>query len=221
MENIAFVRYSPHTSTKELTSKVVECFQVVFADSPWNEWKSCSVCKKFWGKKDIALLEASNFHHCNVPLIDYWPQEQVTSDLFHEITKESSCWLALNGSQVVGFTWGYQVNPESLEKKLGVSFSSTFISKFGRQSKIAYQDEVGVISEFREHKIAKSMVKLRLSDFLAQDLKVGVVRTREFPEPSKTFLWYKKIGYETIFQYPKEDGRVILARSLDNLSTLL
>jgi hypothetical protein len=66
------------------------------------------------------------------------------------------------------------------------------------------------------------MFEKRLSDFLDQGLKVGVVRTREAPEPSVTFLWFpQKLGYHIIAKYPEEDGRVILARKLPDLLKLL
>lgn len=217
MKEISFIRYSPHTSERGLTEQVVECYRQVFADGPWHEWKQCPACKKYWGTKDRGLLGNQGFRHCDVPLVDFWSKDQVTADLFHEITKEASCWLALQGSQVIGFCWGYPISLECLEKKLGLTLHTTL----DRQSQIAYQDEVGVLSEFRGQKIAKLMVKHRLSDFLAQDLRVGVVRTREYPEPSETFLWYRRLGYETVAQYPQGDGRVILARNLEGLSALL
>lgn len=219
MKDISFVRYSPHTSESHITAQVVECYRQVFADGPWHEWKQCPVCKKYWGIKDREHLEKSEFSHCEVPLVDFWPTEQVTNDLFHEITKEASCWLALNESRVIGFCWGYPISLGCLEKKLGLTLGS-MLTSHDRQSRIAYQDEVGVLSEFRGQKIAKSMVKHRLLDFLEQDLKVGVVRTREYPEPSETFLWYWNLGYETVAQYPDGDGRVILARNLEGLSLM-
>lgn len=217
MKGVSFIRYSPRTSEKSLTEQVVECYRQVFADGPWHEWKRCPVCKKYWGIKDRSWLESQSFRHCDVPLVDFWSKDQVTSDLFHEITKEASCWLALKGSQVVGFCWGYPISLGCLEKKLGLVLNISL----DRQSQIAYQDEVGVLFEFRGQKIAKLMVKHRLSDFLAQDLKLGVVRTREYPEPSETFLWYRNLGYEIIAQYPDGDGRVVLARSLEGLYALL
>lgn len=221
MDNVSFIRYSPHTSESTLTGQAVECYRQVFADGPWHEWKQCPNCKKYWGTKDADLLESWNFQHCDAPLVDFWPKSQVETDLIHEITKEASCWLALSSSRVIGFYWGYPISLGCLEKKLGLILQSELTRNLGQQTQIAYQDEVGVLSEFRGQKIAKSMVKRRLRDFQAQDLQVGVVRTREYPEPSETFLWYQRLGYKTVAKYPNGDGRVILARSLEGLSHLL
>jgi hypothetical protein len=63
------------------------------------------------------------------------------------------------------------------------------------------------------------LVRRRLSDFLELGLKIGVVRTRQEPEPSETFLWYRKLDYINIASYP--DGRVILARALEGLTQVL
>ena len=62
----------------------------------------------------------------------------------------------------------------------------------------------------------------RLDDFLERGLRVGYVRTRQYPEPSETFLWYtQKLGYQIIATYPNADGRVILSRPLAGLKELL
>lgn len=221
MKDISFVRYSPHVDESSITSQVVECYRQVFADGPWHEWKQCPRCKKYWGTKDREYLERSGFYHCDIPLVDFWTREKVTADLFHEITRGSSCWLAFCESRVIGFCWGYLITLECLEKKINLPLEPIFSSSFGGHLQVAYQDEVGVISEFRGRKIAKTMVKYRLHDFLSQGLNIGVVRTKEYPEPSETFLWYRRLGYEVIARYPYSDGRVILSRNLEGLSFIL
>ena len=220
MENISLVRYAPNNGDYALTAQLVECYRDVFADGPWHEWLKCSKCQKYWGTKDIALLASNKFRHCDVPLVDFYPRNQVVCDLYHEITSEASCWLTLNNGLVIGFCWGYPITVAELEAKLGVSIRKQL--GHGDNEMVAYQDEVGVLSEYRGRKIAKAMVARRLKDFLAQGLKVGVVRTRQTPEPSETFLWYtQKLGYRIIAHYPGEDGRVVLCRELDGLQELM
>lgn len=221
MENISFVRYSPHTSKDELTMQVVECYRQVFADKPWNEWKQCPKCKKYWGIRDQILLQSLDFWHCNTAIVDFWPKEQVATDLFHEITEEASCWLAMSRSKVIGFCWGYPIVLSDLEKKLGLKLDSEITRHLGHEQPVAYQDEVGVLSEYRGQKIAKTMIKHRLEDFLSQGLKTGIVRTRQNPKPSETFLWYQKLGYTTIATYPSNDGRVVQGRNFNDLYNLL
>ena len=220
MENISLIRYSPNNGDHLLTAQLVECYRDVFADGPWHEWLKCPQCQKYWGTKDRQLLASTKFRHCDTPLVDFWPREQVVCDLHHEITPESSCWLAVSNDTVVGFCWGYPITAADLEVKLGVSFSAKLECE--NTELVAYQDEVGVLSAHRGHKVAKAMVARRLDDFLEQGLKIGIVRTRQSPEPSETFLWYtQKLGYQILANYPGEDGRVILGRELDDLKELL
>jgi ribosomal protein S18 acetylase RimI-like enzyme len=219
MENVSFIKYLPQDKNHLITAQLVECYREVFADSPWHEWLKCPKCGQYWGVKDQTILVSQGYRHCGVSLVDFWSREQVICDLYHEINKDSSCWLAIGFDKVVGFCWGYPATLNDLEKKLEVSFTNEFERAFGFQSQVAYQDEVGVITSYRGKKIAKMMVLYRLNDFIKQGLKVGVVRTRQFPEPSQTFLWYKNLGYEVLAEY--EDGRVIMCRELLGLSNKL
>ena len=213
LNGVSILRYLPSSENQPLTAQLVECYRDVFSASPWHEWLKCEKCGKYWGIKDQELLASWKFHHCNSPLVDFWPRETVLSELQHEITPESSCWLACADEKVVGFCWGYHASISELQKKLGISIIANAEKYFGKQTLIAYQDEFGVISSYRGRKIAKAMVAHRLNDFLDKKLTVGIVRTRQFPEPSETYLWYKRLGYHTLAEY--EDGRVILGRKLD------
>lgn len=220
MKDISFLRYSPLTSEDRRSAQLIECYREVFADGPWHEWKKCLACGRSWGKKDRALLNSAKFYHCGVPLVDFWSREQVKTDLVHEITSEASCWLALASNKVVGFCWGYPITTDDLEKKLGLPIKSKLGDK--GLGLVAYQDEVGVILPYRGRGIAKAMLEKRLDDFLDQGLEWGIVRTRQSPEASQTFLWYiEKLGYEILSTYPVDDGRVILGRKLAGLKELL
>ena len=220
MESISLIRYLPNSGDHAVTAQLVECYRDVFADGPWHEWLKCSQCQKYWGTKDRGLLASHKYRHCNTSLVDFWPREQVASDLLREITSEASCWLAMSNTSVVGFCLGYPITITNLESKLGISFSTRL--EHEATEPVAYQDEVGVLSAYRGRKIAKAMVARRLDDFLAQGLKVGIVRTRQSPEPSVTFLWYtNKLGYRILADYPGKDGRVVLGRNLDGLKELL
>ncbi len=216
MEEISLIRYLPNQENNAITAQLVECYRNVFADRPWNEWLKCEKCQKYWGTKDQALLASYEFSHCGAPLVDFWPRRKVLADLHHEITPEASCWLAIHDEKVVGFSWGYPMDINDLQAKLGLNL--------GREipQRVAYQDEVGVLTSYRGRKIAKAMVARRLSDFVAQGLHFGVVRTRQAPEPSETFLWYtRKLDYKILANYPGDDGRVILGRNLAGLEKLL
>lgn len=143
------------------------------------------------------------------PWYESWPYDQVKSDLLHEITDKTSCWIATKDALVVGFCWGYPIKVLELEKKLGIECN------IDTNQVVAYQDEVGVSPEYRGQKIAKAMVHRRLQDFIAQGLDYGIVRTRVIPEPSLTFGWYQRLGYSILARY--DDGRVVLGRKFEGL----
>jgi ribosomal protein S18 acetylase RimI-like enzyme len=208
---VVFNHYSPYDASTDTTDSIIKCYQEVFATEPWNEWLRCPVCQKNWGKKDLPTLERLQFQHCNQKLVEYWHKETVRLDLFNEIQDNCSCWIAQVEDNVVGFCWGYSITVGNLIDKLKIDIV------LPRDVIVGYQDEIGVISEWRGRGIAKELFRLRNNDFLAQNLTQGVVRTKKKPNPSITYHWYTRLGYRIVAQYPDSDGRVILIRTLQDL----
>lgn len=147
----------------------------------------------------------------------FWSVEQILADMRHEITPAASCWISRAGESVTGFCWGYPVSLRDLETKLGVSLLGTVPDS----ERIAYQDELGVLQEYRNNSVARTLFRLRLEDFLRQGLTYGIVRTLALPQPSVTYLWFtQKLGYEVLVSYP-DDGRVVLGAPLARVAQLL
>jgi len=223
MPALKFVRFNPHKNTF-LLEGLIDCYREVFGADPWNEWKKCPICGTKWGTAEKETLRQT---HCGVPIVDFWPKDQVRGDICHEINPEASCWLAVeinedsSQNRVVGFCWGYPIGLDELEEKLLLpGLKESVVKKFGRVGdKIAYQDELGLINSYRGKKVAKEMFVLRLQDFLDQGLQIGLVRTKSNP-PTVTYLWFQRIGYEVVAEYNDLDGRVVLARSYENIGQL-
>jgi len=211
---VTMIRFNPHEDA-HLLDALIQCYRDVFGDPPWNEWKKCPKCELKWSKKEAQELESTR--HCGAEIVDFWPYEQVREDIFHEITPESSCWLAMDDEKVVGFCWGYPIKVSDLEEKLGISFSAQMHEMFGKHDIVAYQDDIGILTEYRGLKLAKELIKLRFEDFKNQGLAIGVFRTMTSP-PSVTYLWYsQKLDYKVVAKYKDTDGRVIMARTLHDL----
>lgn len=205
---IEYYRFFP-SQDENLFLKLVECYRKVFGAAPWYEWKLCSICSTKWGIKESEGM----LSHCGFPVIDFWPKEKVIDDILNEVTNEASCWLALYQNEVVGFTWGYPVTPFDLEKKLGLyGVRNSLQNYFGNIEYVAYQDELGVLEEWRRQNIAKNLYDIRLSDFIKNGLKVGVVRTQTKECPAVVYNWYCKLGFKTIAEYHDKDKRIILAK---------
>lgn len=212
------------SSDSRLIEEVISCYQAVFADPPWSEWKRCGVCGKSWGKEKEGALRELRFMHCGQSLDEFWSREEIAGDIKECFEKNGSFWVGRNRIGAFSFCWGFEITRDELEARLKIPLLAGLRRYCGgdKEFQIAYQSELGVLTEFRGQGHAKNLFKARLEDFLKQGSTVGVVRTREFPQPSVTYSWFtKKLGYQKIASYPEGDGRVILGRSLHGLLELL
>jgi len=148
---------------------------------------------------------------------EYWPSSVVANDLLHEISPDSSCWLALEGERVVGFCWGYPISSNNLEKKLLLpGLAAKILKHYGEDATVAYQDDMGVLKPYRGQGIARKLFLLRLHGFLQKNLAIGLVRTKADP-PTVTYKWFLSMGYEVLDRYASPDNRVILSCRYDDL----
>ncbi len=221
MEKIKFIRFEADGNNEKIADQIVECYRNVFGEDPWNEWKRCQKCGKKFG---IGQLNSDNIDHCNVPLVDFWPKEVVRQDIFNEMIDGTSCWLSMSMKSenipiVIGFSWGYPIVIANLEKKIKLrGIAKAIADNFGSTDnhKVAYQDEIGLMAQYRGQKFGRAMQVLNLNDYINQGLNIIVARTKTNP-PTVAYHWYKKAGMKVIAEYGDEDGRVILAGKLDQL----
>lgn len=204
-----------HVSLKQdesLLPQLIECYREVFSTSPWYEWKTCTKCGKKWGLEHVDELAAHQHRCCNQEVVDFWPTEVVARDIRKELSMPfATCWLAMDGEKVIGFSWGYALTPTELDTKLGISCGITGTDL------LAYQDEIGVSTSYRGRHIASTLFRYRLRDFLSHGLRTGVMRTKTLP-PSVTYLWFRNLGYRTTSSYDDADGRVIMVCDLHTLA---
>ncbi len=216
MKKISLIKYSPFED-QSLTPRLVQCYRDVFAGKPWNEWLRCPKCGKSWGIDAKDFLLSGNFKHCGISLIDFRTEDEIIFEIQREITADASCRLAIDQNKVIGFCWGFPIMLESMQGKLGQTLDTP--NNIDQTTRIAYQSELGILPEYRHQGIAKKLVKQRLLDFLDQELEYGLVRVKQTPKPSVTYLWYTKLGYSIVGHH--SNGRVILGRELDGLERLL
>ncbi len=207
---ITYLRFSP-TAQAELLPQLIHCYQDVFSTLPWSEWKTCKRCCRKWGLEQWREIPHLCCPECTNCLEDFWPAAVVEQDIRVELSMpNATCWLALDGSSVIGFCWGYSLTPSELDAKLCIPCGIT-------KERVAYQDEIGVSMPYRGRHIASQLFHFRLKDFLAADLHTGVVRTKTNP-PSVTNLWFERLGYSVIARYNDADGRVVMAKNLPSLA---
>ena len=231
MTNIKVVSYNPHRDGETYLRGVIDCYQKCFAGPPWNESHICTVCNQQYGIdiiESISPLLICLKKDCDGQLEEFWSASQVAADFLnetkddYEASKTASSWIALDGDEVIGICWGYTLTTELLVSKVGLpTLNANLHNHFGDDIKlVAYLDELAVLPKYRSKKfdvlggtgIAKALVNARHRDLEKTGVKVVVVLTLAKP-PTRTYEWYRDVGFTVIDHYPENPNRVILART--------
>ena len=87
---------------------------------------------------------------------DFWTVEGVVNDILTEMKRPcAEAYLAFaNSVKIVGFTWGFEVSENDLQKIAGTD-ALNFL--FAEQRKVFYVDELGVASDFRKHGVGEKL----------------------------------------------------------------
>lgn len=150
-----------------------------------------------------------------------WNEDWWTPSLVKEVlTKYSgdsvTLVLALEDTKVIGFCFGGFVTSKTLASEL------EFPLPYPHHQLVGYIKDVGVDINHRERGIAQKMLQT-LAASLQQRVGKGplLARTLGPPNPSVVYLWFPKLGFKTIAEYPKgtlRSGQVILAA--DDISSV-
>lgn len=235
MDDVTIVPYNPHQDGNRYLSGIIACYQQSFAGLPWNESHICPNCEQQFGAQEVrALLPKLTCPHldCTGQLKEFWPASQVCADFLSETqVVEDSCripssWIALDQGNVVGICWGYTISSTALAHKVGLpNLTEQLTERFGAAANVlAYQDELAVLPAYRGKRftslhgkgIARALVEARHTSFQKLGVTIGAVRTLECPA-TRTFEWYRRVGFEIISRYQNNPHCVILARSFTDL----
>lgn len=172
------------------------------------------------GRSDPLVLESLVDCYCATfagpPWNETWAQEAVLEKIRKELNSVSLACIACDKGKVVGFAWGYRCDAYVLERKLEIPFADELIRRQSIPERdlqyfVFYQSELGVLPEYQGKGLGKKLFGMRLRMNMSSGDMTTVVRTRERPEPSLTYGWYRdRLGYRLIARYPESDGRVIL-----------
>jgi hypothetical protein len=167
-----------------------EVYREVFSGFPWYEDLACKTCKALYTNKNIkedskdrvfSLGNLENCLKCNSPLdlISYYPDVINQDKLIEEAINMSgfSGYVVLDGSRIIGFTWGYSIPTKRTEsvnfpqvvpalQTLGIDPSQAF-----------YGAESGVIESYQSKGIGKLLVSKRTLAAFESDYKTFVNRT--------------------------------------------
>ncbi len=201
--------FHPQKTAEWLTS-LIECYQAVFADEPWNEWRRCHKCQKVFGLKQAT--QGGEFCPCGNNLAPFWEVAAVKQDILHEVTDEAVCKILIQENKVWGFCWGYPIDSIALEEKTRLpGLTKALDDSFG-QKLLGYIDEVGVATHLRQ----KGWGQLLWNEVSRELQKKGcrVIIARSQPNV-KMFPWWLRHGFRLVQKYKGKDERVIIARTLD------
>ncbi len=127
---------------------------------------------------------------------DFWDPNEVVKDIQKQITKLNAIFLiAINGaSEVLSFTWGYQVNINELSKISGVE--TEIWQKIVGNSNVFYIDEFGTQKKHRKQGIGTKLAKELLKQLSKTDMDLVTLRTDKSAVPARTV--YSQLGFKEI-----------------------
>ncbi len=70
-DEILIERFDFSNKSNPLLDELISCYQEVFSDSPWHEWKKCLICTRSYGKKDLHVLEIQRYICCGEKVNDF------------------------------------------------------------------------------------------------------------------------------------------------------
>ncbi len=156
-----------------LFSKIAEIYCKIWKEPPWNE--------------------------------DFWTVESVVKDLKEQSKRQNFVLLAaLNGTEdIVGFTWGYEVNTLDLSKISG--HPESIWKDIIQQKRCFYVDELGVDINHRGKKIGKKLTIRLLREISLIKINHITLRTDIKAVPARSL--YQKVKFKEIDLTDKEHGK--------------
>jgi len=126
---------------------------------------------------------------------DFWTAEGVIKDLRKELAKINAILLyAVNKKQVIGFTWGYEINILDLSKISGVS-SSIWEKKF-KIKRSFYIDELGVDINHRRKNTGQKLTERLLEEVSNMGISYVILRTDVKALAARNL--YQKLGFQEL-----------------------
>ena len=131
---------------------------------------------------------------------DFWTVERVTADIRQELSKQnaSGC-ILLNQTNVVSFSWGYEVNRDTLAE---ISGNSKLDILFSDGKRIFYIDELGTLLNYRQENLGKEISWQLLSVAEKKGFDSVVLRTNTKATAAR--ILYQKLGFKELSVFDEQ-----------------
>lgn len=183
------------------------CFGQIWSDFPWDEDRKCPDCPEGQNNFGSSFSE-SVCPICGTNLEPFWKPEEVRQEIRTQLRIPSAIgYLAFNGPQIVGFTWGYPVDlvfqgfSYFIPKlKLRIPLTSTLVTKifkstgFSLRTPVFYIDEVGIHFDFRKNGIATQLTTKLLKAIQQAQFEFVFLRTDKRAEKA-IHLYEQKLEF--------------------------
>jgi GNAT superfamily N-acetyltransferase len=182
----------------DIAKLIASVYQKTFGGDPWNEGWKCTEC----GTVLPLSYPEGNCPSCaqdgkSLPLAEYWPAEQIISDLCREMAKPNSiCLTVQTGGEIVGFAWGYEI---CIDQSTDAYLDAPGLHMLTNGTYF-YLDEVAILPEYQGKGIGKELVQ------------------RIFLEQSRNNILLRTINGSRMFSIiQKMEGRTALNISRDRV----
>ena len=162
--NFIRVANSEEFNTRKAIASMCQLYCRIWAEEPWNE--------------------------------PDWKETVVKKDFLDQLKKRGAiAFLAtqIENSTTIGFSWGYKVSPDDLEK---ISGNKKFYDILENKGPAFYIDELGVEKEHRKNGIGYMLSNLIIESAKEEGSRVITLRTDQKAIPAKKL--YQNIGFEEL-----------------------
>lgn len=125
------------------------------------------------------IIESLAITYCQVFNTKPWNENWQTNEVLEMLDEAKTLngfqgTVAVTENKVVGFSWGYLLNREQMQKKSG---QDELDYLFKKVSTVFYGAELAVLEEYRRYGIGKKLSKTRLMAAKQAGAKIAVIRT--------------------------------------------
>jgi ribosomal protein S18 acetylase RimI-like enzyme len=162
LDKLSVIRFDPHLlrSQPKVYDQLARLYCDVFAGEPFNEYRQCPVCNKYFSHDQVELqgISSCSNGHAKSPLKIAWEVEPVKVEIMDQASEPGFCgFLALTQEDLAGFSWARIITFEELRRHWDKEIVDVVQSRTAL-GELVYFDELGVDPKKRGLGIGRKLV---------------------------------------------------------------